>query len=68
MPRAPSLQHYFVSVQCNDITELGRAWSGHYLEAGDEMSDGGGDTIPEIHASRDDGSSINTRICHDSSH
>ena len=52
----------------NDITELGSPWSGHYLDAGDEISDDGGDTIPEIHASRDDGSSINTRICHDSSH
>ena len=54
--------------ECNDITEHGRPWSGHYLDAGDEMSDGEGDTIPEIHTSRDDGSSINTRICHDSSH
>lgn len=45
------------------MTEL--AGTGHYLDDGDEISDDGGDTIPEIHASRDDGSSINTRICHD---
>ena len=50
--------------ECNDITELAGP-PGHYLDDGDEISDDGGDTIPEIHASRDDGSSINTRICHD---